>query len=213
MSNLSRLLADNEELRLTARQHWFVPLAHLIADVVLIVLLIAAAITVPMAFRQVPLELVLFSTSVLGIAVAVSAVAEVLRWRDARVGVTDRRVLQTQGVVVKSVIDVPLETISETALHQTWLGRLFGFGDVDLHTSSDEGMTRLAAIRRPEALLEAIETARASYEGYLDRAVVRAYDNPRDIRALLEQLATLRDRGILSAAEFESKKRDLLSRI
>ena len=52
-----------------------------------------------------------------------------------------------------------------------------------------------------------------SYDGYLDRAPVQAYDNPRDVRAVLEQLAALRDRGILSPAEFESKKRELLSRI
>lgn len=34
-----------------------------------------------------------------------------------------------------------------------------------------------------------------------------------DIQRTLEELARLRDRGILSPEEFEAKKRDLLSRI
>jgi hypothetical protein len=58
-----------------------------------------------------------------------------------------------------------------------------------------------------------MQEARSRYDGYLDRSPVQAYDNPRDVRALLEQLAALRDRGILSPAEFEAKKRELLSRI
>lgn len=213
MSASRLLLGANEEPLFQARQHWFIPLMHLVTDLVLIVLLFAAGMVVPVAFHQLPSELVYFATAVLSMSVALSAIAELMRWRRAQVIVTDRRVLQTHGVVVGSVIDVGLDTVIETVLYQTWLGRLLGFGDVDLITSSLEGTVRFSSIERPTALQAAIDTARAKYEGYLGQDVIRVYEEPRDVRALLEQLAALRDRGILSAAEFEAKKRDVLSRI
>jgi hypothetical protein len=60
-----------------------------------------------------------------------------------------------------------------------------------------------------------MQDARAHYDGYFDREAVRAYEQqPRsDVESMLEQLASLRDRGILSEAEFEAKKREVLSRI
>ncbi len=213
MSASRLLLGANEELVFQTRQHWFIPLMHLVTDLVLIVLLFVAGMVVPAAFPQLPSELVYFATAVLSISVALSAITELMRWRRARVVVTDRRVLQTQGVFVGSVIDVGLDTIIETALHQTWPGRVLGFGDVDLVTSSLEGTVRCSSIERPAALQTAIDTVRARYDGYLGQDVVRVYEEPRDVRALLEQLAALRDRGVLSAAEFEAKKRDVLSRI
>jgi uncharacterized membrane protein YdbT with pleckstrin-like domain len=213
MSAIRILLGENEEPVFETRQHWFIPLTHLVTDLVLIVLLLAAANVVPSAFRQISPELVYFATAVLSISVALSAVAEMIRWRRAHAVVTDRRVLQTQGVVSISVIDIGLDKISETVIQQTWIGRLFGFGDLDILTTSLEGTVRVSSIERPQAMQAAIERARAQYDGYLGQDVVRVYEEPRDVRALLEQLATLRDRGILSSAEFEAKKRDLLSRI
>ena len=57
--------------------------------------------------------------------------------------------------------------------------------------------------------------------GYLDPQSVAAYtqappraaDGAGDLQQTLQKLADLRDQGLLSEAEFEAKKRELLSRI
>lgn len=215
MNYLRGLLGEDEEVVFETRQHWFIPFAQVLTEVVLIMLLIAAAyvLVVLRPFPAIPEQLVLFGAAALGIIVAFSAVADVIRWRNEQYVITDRRVLQLQGVLNKSVMDSSLEKINDIQLQQSWLGRIFNYGDVEILTANEDGNNRMRAIRGPIEFKRAMQDARARYDGYLDRAPVQAYDNPRDVRAVLEQLATLRDRGILSPAEFEAKKRELLSRI
>lgn len=213
MSYLRNLLGEGEEIVFSTRQHWFIPLAHVLTEIVLIGLLIAAAIVVPAAFPQIPAQLVYFGAAALGIIVCFSALGDILRWKNEQFVITDRRVLQLQGVVNKNVLDSSLEKINDVQLDQSWVGRLFNYGDLQILTASDEGINRMHAIEGPVEFKRAMQDARARYDGYLDRGPVQAYDGPRDVRAVLEQLAALRDRGILSPAEFEAKKRELLSRI
>lgn len=212
MNAIHQLLGDNEELLAQARQHWCFPLIHLVADLVLLVLLNMAGWIVPLAFPELSHELVYFSVATLSISVGVSAIAEVLRWRRSRVLITDRRVVRIQGVL-PSVDDVSLEAIVEPRLHRTPLGRLLDFADIELVTAAAPGTLQLASIEHPQRLITALERARQRYQAYFDTRAVGSYTAPRDISALLEQLAALRDRGILSAAEFEAQKRELLSRI
>ena len=55
--------------------------------------------------------------------------------------------------------------------------------------------------------------------GYLDPQAVAAYTQPQvqpgsgDLQQTLQKLADLRDQGLLSQAEFDAKKRELLSRV
>lgn len=214
MSYLRNLLGEGEEIVFSTRQHWFIPFAHVLTEVVLIGLLIATAVIVPIAFEgQIPTQLVYLGTGALGVIVFFSALGDVLRWQNEQYIITDRRVLQLQGVVNKNVLDSSLEKINDVQLEQSWLGRLFNYGDLQVLTASEEGINRMRAIERPIEFKRAMQDARARYDGYLDRGPVQAYDGPRDVRAVLEQLAALRDRGILSPAEFEAKKRELLARI
>ena len=215
MSYLHNLLGQDEEILFETRQHWFIPFAQVLTEIVLIGLLTSVALLqfYWQPFLSIPDQLIYFGAAVLGIIVAFSALADILRWRNEQFVITDRRVLQLQGVVNKSVLDSSLEKINDIELHQSWIGRIFNFGDVEILTANEDGVNRMRAIRGPVEFKRAMQDARARYDGYLDRSPVQAYDNPRDVRAVLEQLAALRDRGILSPAEFEAKKRELLSRI
>lgn len=212
MSYLHNLLGEDEEIVFTTRQHWFIPLAHILTELIVLGILGIAAIVVPVVF-DIENELVVYLVMVaLGLIVILSAFADIMRWRNEQFVITDRRVLQLQGVLSKNVLDSSLEKITDVQLEQSLVGRMFNFGNVDILTASEEGVNRMQAIRRPIEFKRAMMDSRARYDGYLDRAPV-AYDQPRDVRAVLEQLAALRDRGILSPAEFEAKKRELLSRI
>lgn len=67
----------------------------------------------------------------------VSVVAAWIRWRSREIVVTDRRVLRVSGILSKSVIDNGLDAITDLELRQSWLGRIFDFGDVNILTASD----------------------------------------------------------------------------
>lgn len=215
MSYLGSLLGEGEEIIFSTRQHWFVLFAQVLTELVVLAVVIAAGVLVPVVFRDRITEptIVYIITAALAIIVGFSALGDIIRWRNEQFVITDRRVIQIEGVVNKNVLDSSLEKINDVELRQSMFGRLFNYGDLEILTASEDGVNRMRAIQNPIGFKRAMQNARARYDGYLDRGPVQAYDSPRDVQSVLTQLAELRDRGILSAAEFEAKKRELLSRI
>ena len=72
---------------------------------------------------------------------------QVLRWMNEEFVVTTRRVLQLEGVVNKKVTDSSLEKINDAILTQSLIGRIFGYGDLDILTASEAGISRLRKLR------------------------------------------------------------------
>lgn len=213
MGYLEELLGEGESVLFSSRQHRFVLFARIFFELLLLGLLAAAALVALQAWPANG-QLIALAAALVGLIVLLSALRDYLRWRNEQFVVTDRRVLQIEGVLNKNVLDSSLEKINDVQLTQSILGRMFDYGTIEILTASEEAINRMDAIAQPLEFKRAMQDARARYDGYLDRGQVRAYEQPRsDVQGLLEQLAALRDRGILSDAEFEAKKRDVLSRI
>jgi uncharacterized membrane protein YdbT with pleckstrin-like domain len=208
----------------------FVLVSNILAELSLIALLIAAGVFSQSAFRgrefgamQVG-QLVLIGCGIISLIVLISAFLDYLRWNNEEYVVTDHRVIQIRGILNKEVIDSSLEKINDIELRQSWLGRIFDFGDIEILTGSDVGVNSMRKIGHPlefkRAMLEAKQEQSRGY-GYLDPQAVAAYMPQQapstgirdDIEQTLRKLADLRDQGLLSQAEFEAKKRELLSRI
>jgi len=169
--------------------------------------------------------------SVIGIVVLVLILGglvyfgwQVLRWQNEEFVVTSRRVLQTEGVLNKRVVDSSLEKINDAILSESIFGRIFGFGDLEVLTASETGISRLRMLRQADDFKRAMLDAKQNYQrgfGYLDPQPLGAYTPAAepplapygDLENTLRKLADLRDQGLLSQAEFEAKKRELLSRI
>jgi hypothetical protein len=75
---------------------------------------------------------------------------QILRWQNEEFVVTSRRVLQTEGVINKRVVDSSLEKINDAVLTQSLFGRMFGFGDLDVLTASEAGISRLRMLRQAD---------------------------------------------------------------
>jgi hypothetical protein len=163
---------------------------------------------------------------------------QVLRWTNEEFVVTSRRVLQSEGVVNKRVVDSSLEKINDAVLTQSIFGRLFGFGDLDILTASESGISRLRMLRQPDDFKRAMLDAKHELEMQLSGArplpspaIRAAPQNPTaappatapapaashmsadDVTRTLASLADLRDRGAISADEYEAKKAELLGRL
>lgn len=222
MAYIDDLLSRGEQILYVARQHIFVLIANILTELALIALLVAAGVASNMAFDTSSVtisgmtasSLILLICVAISIVVLISGLMDYLRWTTEQYVITDRRVIQIRGILNKRVIDSSLEKINDVELRQSLFGRMMNFGTVEILTASgEEGVNVMDRIAAPlefkRAMLEAKHNHDRGY-GYLDPGYSPI---TADIQHTLEELAALRDRGILSPAEFEAKKRELLSRI
>ena len=77
---------------------------------------------------------------------------QILRYVNEEFVVTTRRVLQLEGVINKRVLDSSLEKINDAVLSQSLFGRMFGFGDLDILTASETGISRLRMLQERRRL-------------------------------------------------------------
>jgi uncharacterized membrane protein YdbT with pleckstrin-like domain len=213
MTYLRRLLSEDETILFITHRHWFVPFSRILAEIVMLLLIVAAVAVVPQLFPDIRPDLIMLGAVLLAVFAVTSALIDILRWHTEQFIVTDRRVIQLEGIFSKTVLNSSLEKITDVELRQSWLGRIFDYGDLEILTASEEAVNQMRSIARPLEFKRAMQDAQARLYGYRQRPISRSYDTAGDVQALLEQLAELRDRGILTPAEFETKKRELLSRI
>jgi uncharacterized membrane protein YdbT with pleckstrin-like domain len=121
---------------------------------------------------------------------------------------TDRRVVQQEGVFSLTSFDASLDKINNVFHEQTLFGRLFKYGTVGFETASEQGTTVCPFIPDPVRFKNQIVQQREMY-----KSLPPAPGAAQNIPKLLEELASLRDRNIISHSEFEQKKQSLLSKI
>jgi uncharacterized membrane protein YdbT with pleckstrin-like domain len=168
-----RLLSPGEPIVLITRPHPFTFWFGAARGVVLALLLLAAALVVEQG-RVLPAAIVdarLYITAALliGVVLAVmSALAAWVRWRMHEIVVTDRRVIRIAGILSKESIDYSLDAITDLRLRQSWLGRIFDYGDVDVLTASEAASRpreTFPVVSRPIALTHAVQEQRERRRG------------------------------------------------
>ncbi len=232
MAYIDGLLGRGEQILYVARQHVFVLVVNILTELALIGVLVAAGVASNIAFDQnrTPLlasltasDLILLICVAISVAVLISGFLDYLRWNNDQYLVTDRRVIQVRGLLNKRVTDSSLEKINDVELRQSLIGRMLNFGTVQILTASgEEGVNIMDRIAAPIDFKKAMMDAKHNHDrgfgyfdapGYPSARTSAPLSTPGDIQRTLEDLAALRDRGILSENEFEAKKRELLSRI
>lgn len=212
MSYLDELLGEGETVIFGTRQHGFILFSRIVGEVILLVI-VAAIAFFALRFAPEQEQWIIIGAGILALLILLSALKDYLRWNRDQFIITDRRVLQLKGVFNKNVLDSSLEKINDVQLSQSMLGRMFGYGTIDILTASEEAINRMVNIANPLEFKRAMQDARARYDGYL-RAPAQGYGQPRtDPQSVLEQLAALRASGLLTDAEFEAKRREVLSRM
>jgi uncharacterized membrane protein YdbT with pleckstrin-like domain len=128
---------------------------------------------------------------------------------------TDRRVIQQTGIVSKRSVDSRLDKINNVEHQQTLWGRLLGYGDVWIDTASETGTTMFRQIADPLEFKRAILSAAEAYRTWSQTsgAPVAAPTPQVSGAARLRELKALLDEGLISDAEFEAKRRELVSEL
>jgi hypothetical protein len=245
MPYLDKRLATGEQPLRREHQHWFVVAANaryaFAAWIVAVVLLFLSGAVPNDGSGQGLRQLIGYVVLVLVVGGLLYLGWQLLRWQNEEFVVTSRRVLQTQGVVNKQVIDSSLEKINDAILTESIFGRMFGFGDLEILTASESGISRLRMLRDADGFKRAMLDAKHELE--LELSGARPMPGPAirsggpvapaqaaapaaapaaaappamsadEVTRTLASLADLRDRGAISAEEYEAKKADLLHRI
>ena len=197
-----KLLNDGEDVVIDLVPHW----STMVKPVAALVVVAAATIV---GF---------IVTTVLGYVLAVALVVvagwvglRILRRQTTNFVVTTDRLVYRSGIVAKHGKEIPLERVNDIAFHQTVFERLIGTGDLSIESAGAQSRETFDDIPRPAAVqneiyrqMEACATRRG------DRAVGH---RELSVPEQLEKLDDLRQRGIITPAEFEAKKQQLLDRL
>lgn len=201
---IQSMLGENERILLVTRQHGFVLFSSIVAEILVTLIVIAASSA--MAIVN-PLAAFGFLLVLVPLAIMV---ADILVWKNHQYIVTNRRVIQVSGIFNKDVVDSSLEKVNDVKMTQTFFGRLFDYGDVEILTASETGDNLFKRIGDPikfkTAMLNAKE--KLGYEGTGTHA-----QHIQSIPAQIAELDELRKQGIVTEAEFQTKKKELLAKM
>jgi Short C-terminal domain/Bacterial PH domain len=231
MTIQKNLIAD-ETVRFESKKHWMAPIQ---ASFVAILLLLGAIVLRWLSpngdgfFGWVGslVDLISLGLVIAGIGWIVYNLVE---WRTASFAVTNLRVMREEGLIQHRSSATLLSSLSDVKTEQPLIGRQLGYGDVVIYSQSgDAGVDRFRTITAPMEFRNAIMTEKsgkaasatpaptpAAQPVATTPAAATATPSPSssaDAAAALASLADLRDRGAITAEEFEAKKADLLARM
>jgi uncharacterized membrane protein YdbT with pleckstrin-like domain len=204
-SYLNNLLGENEQILFVTRQHWLVLASEILSESVLTIALLVLITLVWLVWLPNPLIILAYLLLVLPL---VSLWRDVLIWTNHKYVVTNWRVIQITGVFNKDVTDSSLEKVNDVKLEQSVMGRLLDFGDVEILTASELGVNRFKLVGQPIRFKTAMLNAKEKLEHSQT-----ARSQPASLLDLVAQLDNLHKQGLLTDAEFQQKKAQLLAKL
>jgi uncharacterized membrane protein YdbT with pleckstrin-like domain len=218
MGYLEDLMGKNEQIVLITRPHWITIVGALLINGFLVLLLLGIGVLSSLFLGP----LAWIGLAVVGVIALVPLwrlVSDWLHWLNDLYVVTNRRIIQAQGIINKHVIDSSLEKINDVVLTQSALGRMLGYGDLQILTGSEIGVNLLRRIAEPVRFkTEMLNQKEAmgqmgAFEVKAQRTLAAAPPTAGDIPELIAELDELRKKGLITEAEFQEKKAKLLSQI
>lgn len=214
---LQSLLGERENIILATKHHWFVLASSILLEGILVlvifVLTIAGSVYV---YSLAPAWwwIVMLIGFVIMLVPITTGTRDILNWSNHQFIITNRRVMQIAGIFNKSVIDSSLEKVNDIKMSQSALGRMFGYGDIEILTASELGVNLFRRIDNPVKFKSALINAKAYLEHPVEEPKeVKVEDAKQDIPEMINRLADLRTRGVITETEFQQKKAELLSKI
>jgi uncharacterized membrane protein YdbT with pleckstrin-like domain len=204
------LINEGETVALDLHPHWWYFAKHILTGTLLLLALIGV-----IAVRNVEYvnSVTALGWAILAVIWAVWLGLKYLQWQFTNFVVTDDRVIFRHGVFAKHGVEIPLERINNINFDQGIWERIIGAGDLDIESAGREGQSHFEDVRHPDGVQQEIyrqmEVNAQQQASWAAPQVSREASIPEQI----EQLAALRDKGHISAEEFESKKASLLERM
>jgi uncharacterized membrane protein YdbT with pleckstrin-like domain len=147
----------------------------------------------------------------LGVGTSIVAVAmlavEVVKWRTTYFVVTNYRLVDRQGVLARSGVEIPISSIDNVKFSQSLFERFLGVGNILIESGGKVGQREIRYVARPEEVQMVIHEAIQRSRGSGDFESAPSFSG---VARELERLEALWERGTLTDEEFEAQKRRLL---
>lgn len=193
-------LKKKEEVILVIRKHWF----SLIFPIMISLVVTSLVIVVN------GIEIIGF---LILIPVVIYLIYMVL-YRNSDVWiVTTLRVIDEYGVFTVNSKETPLDKINNVSYHKSFLGRIFGFGNVVIQSAAESGATTHILIEKPELLKDTITEYQELYKEKYWRMQTQGLTDFSQLNIVeeIEKLYALKERGIINEKEFELGKSKILN--
>jgi uncharacterized membrane protein YdbT with pleckstrin-like domain len=199
-----KYLNDDEEIILDLRPHWF----FLFGPGVALIGALALAIWVS---QNIDSDWALFPALGLAVVALLAFLARYAQWLTTDFVLTTDRLIYRKGVISRQGREIPLERLNDVSFQQTLFQRMLRAGDLLVESAGERGQSQYGHFADPQGIQNEIHRA-------IEAAAARDADRMAGRRELspleqLEKLDELRQRGVISQAEFEVKKAKLLDRL
>ena len=158
-------------------------------------------------YQDNPKPFLTYPIGVIALATLAWVIVRYLKWRTTYFVITSDSLIFRNGVIGKSGIEIPLERVNNVNFKQGFFERIIGAGDLLIESGGEDGQQRFSDISHPDRVQNLIHT---QMEENQKRSFSVNVTGRSDVATQLEKLEGLRDRGSISAEEFESQKRRLL---
>lgn len=204
-------LKKDEKLLVVIRHHWLTLILPFVAWILLTVLLFIflkednTKIALIISFVTVLYPLYLY-----------------LEWKHDIWAVTNMRVVDESGLFTRYSKESPLDKINNVEYTQSLLGRMFGFGDVEIQTAAELGNTEYTMIHQPKLLKDTITHAQEEYKStqvknqaqQLANAIKQSMPAPTQsnisVSDEIQKLFDLMQKGAITQEEYIVQKNRLL---
>jgi len=199
-----KLLNEGEEVVLDLHPHWW----YLSGPIATVVVVLAATIAGLIAGVATALKFVGVAALVLSLGWLLVRYA---RWHTTSFVLTNHRLVHRSGLIAKHGREIPLDHINDISYSQTIFGRLIGAGNLTIESAGQRGQEVFPDLPRPSRIQN--EIYKQMEGGKTRQADAMAGHRELSIPEQIEKLDELRQRGVLSQAEFEASKAELLHRL
>jgi len=201
-------LKKDEKVILEIRQHWFV----MVAPTILLLIGIALG------------GLLMVKTWIFGLLVVLIFIGyyvyKVFQRKNNLWIVTNVRVIDEYGVFTNNAKESPLDKLNNVSYNQSFWGKIFGYGNVQIQTAAEIGSTTYYMVEHPKKLKDTITNEQEEYKHaqIMKQAVEFAnalsperQTNKIEIANELERLFDLKQKGILTEEEYNARKTKILN--
>jgi membrane protein YdbS with pleckstrin-like domain len=211
MGYADKNLAPGETILYRARYHW------IIYQFTIVLLILAAALGVAALYAtksqagdEVGRPIGILAAAFVVLALFAYLVRRFRASLDEFV-VTNRRVIRKVGFYAREIQQAPLEKVQDITVEQGAFGRMLGYGTVIVETASEKGMLVFPSIASPDGFRNHV-WGQAPAEDRVPSAV-QAPAAPVSAQARLEELESLKQRGLVNQEEYAAKRQEILSHL
>src|SRR4051794_8921724 len=193
-----KLLNEDEDIVLDLHPHWW----YLSGPIVALVVAAIAGIVLQGVGEGVPNTALRTALIPLVVIALIWLIIRYLKWTTTEFVVTTERLIQRNGVLGKHGREIPLDRINDISFHQAPFERMIRAGDLVIESGGERGQQHIPDIANPSDVQNAIYRQVEAFNEQRHGATVVQQAAQDSIPEQIEKLDELRQRGVISQAEF-----------